>query len=136
MTRRVSPPTSRAARRLLTTFLGWQATVAAATSFVLLILPARFSSGPAMATVYGMAPRWVWGCVFLGLTVTSMGAFVRLDAWRYAVILLIAVHTAWAIGLTLPLFYATTTNLLTPLAWGSVSGSALIIVQHVGDERP
>lgn len=117
---------------LLTSSLG-----AAAFAVVLLLLPARLTTSPALATVYSFYGRHTWGLVFLGVAVLCAVGFWRPTERRFVIVLGIVVffQMLWAVGLTIPATLpGAVANLLAPIAWLQLVSNVLIAV--VARRRP
>lgn len=122
--------------RLLRLFLGWHSVVIGAAALCLLTLPLRFVNSPSMAIVYSLAGPKTWGVLFL--IVASLCGFASWRVghlWRAALISLATGEAAWALGLTMPLLITGRLNLLAPIAWIGIAGTALIIAFTVQPPR-
>lgn len=111
---------------LLVTGLGMAAMGAA-----LLVLPARLTTGPSLATLYGIADRSTWGALFGALGLLALAAALHPTEERFVVVMSIevAAQTAWAIGLTMPsLEQGSVSNVLAPIAWIQLAGTLLVTV--------
>ena len=99
---------------------------------LLLIAPPRLTTGPALATVYGIASRDTWGVCFSVLALLcAVGAWRPSEVRFLAVIVVVVVaQTLWAVGLTMPgLNGADTANLLAPVAWVQLAATTLLVAR-------
>lgn len=127
-------------RRLLSAYLVVIAVGFFLAAAALLSLPASDTTSPALQVVYQLAdrltghPRQAWGALFalVGL-LAAVGAWNR-RAERLALVSVLAVQTAWAIGLTLPIFTRETANALAPVAWMTLTATSGLVV-HYGRHR-
>jgi hypothetical protein len=104
---------------------------ALAIGAALLFAPHRMTSGPSLVILYSLAPRSTWAVVFIALAALAGAAASRPTEERFIVTMSIEVgaQTLWAVGLTLPsLAGADVSNILAPIAWLQLAGTALIIL--------
>jgi hypothetical protein len=104
---------------------------AAAIGLALLVAPHRMTTGPSLVTLYALAPRSVWGWIFIALAALAASAAYRPNEERFVMVMAIEVcaETAWAVGLTVPSFTgAGVSNVLAPIAWLQLAGTALIVI--------
>lgn len=104
---------------------------AGAIGSALLFAPSRMTTGPSLAVLYGIAPRSTWGVIFLGLAALALVGAWRPTEERFIAVMTVQVcgQTAWAVGLTAPSFNtAGISNILAPVAWLQLAGTALIII--------
>lgn len=100
----------------------------------LLFLPSHLTSSATMATLYSIFPRATWGVLFYVLIGLCVYGLVRPSEERLISIMSITVlaQTAWAVGLTLPslqhLRDGGVSNVLAPIAWVQLAGTAVIVV--------
>lgn len=122
--------------RLLRLFLGWHSVIVGAAATCLLVLPLRFVNSPSMATIYSLASPKTWGGVLLAVALLCAIAAWRVNhLWRAALIGLATGESAWAIGLTAPLLITGQLNLLAPIAWIGIAGTAFIVAFAVRNPR-
>lgn len=97
----------------------------------LLLAPPSKTSSPALAIIFALAPRSTWGVAFLAVGALSAAAAWKPTEQRFIAVMSIQVfaQTLWAVGLTLPsITGADLSNILAPIAWLQLAGTALIVV--------
>jgi len=99
-------------------------------------LPAHEVSGASYAVVFHIAPREVWGFVFIVVGVVALWGVARRSrqSARLAIVSLLGLQATWSLGLAAPIVLRGTANALAPVTWLMLLATSVFVFWYSGGD--